>query len=267
MKKLIFVAILVLSVSLCGCTSMLSIVSGKNIETLNSWSIQYNEGTNDYSIFFGLKNKSGRFISADVDVDIRIINDKDEEVFKGSKSVTKNDFGNYTSKNDGEQYLAEIRIPATEFAEGKSSSGTVYLKVYKENVVSFDEVNCKALYCLLTKDIKFTTSPLPVVINVKSYNGKIESKIKIEKVAYKFEKEISPKLNITINGLKTYGNSKTAIDMISYKLYDSEGYVVESGNIFLSSLGKGDKFNDDSIVIYDITPGESYTLKFFEYSM
>ena len=42
--------------------------------------------------------------------------------------------------------------------------------------------------------------------------------------------------------------------MISYKLYDSAGYLVDSGNIYLSSLSAGDKFKDDSVVIYDILP-------------
>lgn len=62
------------------------------------------------------------------------------------------------------------------------------------------------------------------------------------------------------------GTSDSGYDMISYKLYDSAGYLVDSGNIYLSSLSAGDKFKDDSVVIYDITPGESYTFQLSEYS-
>ena len=47
---------------------------------------------------------------------------------------------------------------------------------------------------------------------------------------------------------------------------DSEGYLVDSGNLYFSSLSAGDKFKDDSVVIYDITPGESYTFQLSEYS-
>lgn len=54
--------------------------------------------------------------------------------------------------------------------------------------------------------------------------------------------------------------------MISYKLYDSSGYLVDSGNLFLRDLSAGDKFKDDSIAVYDVKPGESYLLKFTEYS-
>ena len=41
--------------------------------------------------------------------------------------------------------------------------------------------------------------------------------------------------------------------------------MVESGNVYLSSLATGDKYKDDSIVIYDAKPGETYTLTFIEY--
>ena len=54
-------------------------------------------------------------------------------------------------------------------------------------------------------------------------------------------------------------------DIIIYKLYDDDGYMVGSGNIYLSALSEGDKFKDDSLVIYDVTPGTSYALKLMEY--
>ena len=54
--------------------------------------------------------------------------------------------------------------------------------------------------------------------------------------------------------------------MISYKLFDSAGYMIDSGNIYLPSLSAGDKFKDDSVVIYDIVPGEAYVFRVSEYS-
>ena len=41
--------------------------------------------------------------------------------------------------------------------------------------------------------------------------------------------------------------------------------MMGSGNIYLSALSEGDKFKDDSLVIYDVTPGTSYSLKLMEY--
>ena len=44
------------------------------------------------------------------------------------------------------------------------------------------------------------------------------------------EKEYMPQLKITLVGQKTYGNSSN-YDIISYKLYDSEGYMVKAGSV------------------------------------
>ena len=54
--------------------------------------------------------------------------------------------------------------------------------------------------------------------------------------------------------------------MLAYKIYDSQGYMIDSGNIYLRNLVAGDKFKDDTIVVYDVTPGEAYTIRFSEYT-
>lgn len=267
MKKSILsvIVIALLLCCLCSCSLTGGVLSGGNIETLKSWTFQSNTGTNEYSLFFGLCNKSGEFISANVDVDIRILNDQNEEVYSDTKSVTKNDFGYYSSKNVGEQYIANVRITAADIAAGKSTNGTVYLKVRQGDVVLFDEVNCPALYCLPVSDVKLTTEKLPYEVELKGFDGKVESKIQIESVDYIFDKSITPQLKITISGTKTYQASNSIYtsmyDTIYYKLYDGGGYMVESGMIMLSSVSQGDRFKDDSTVIYDITPGDTYTLK------
>lgn len=281
MKKIFLTLTLLFIFTLCGCSRIVSsefanddevtsepatdIFTSDDVEILKSWSFQFNEGTNDYSVFFGLLNKNNEYISADVDVDIRIVNEYDEEVYKGTKSVSKNDFNYYTSQAAGEQYLANVRIPASEIASGKSANGKVYLTVYKADTVLFDEVNCDAFYCLPIGDVQVTFDAFPLDLRVIGYGGTTESIIQINDVSYKFEKDYLPQLKITISGEKTYGNNKSGYDIISYKLYDNEGYIVETNNIYLKSLSEGDKFKDDTIVIYDVIPGESYTLKLVEY--
>ena len=266
MKRIISLFLLIAMLSLCGCSSIaLSILESNDIETLKGWSFQYNEGTNDYSLFFGLLDKNDQYISAEVDVDVRIEDEDGNELYKATRSVSKRDFGNYTSQVAGEQFLANVHIKASEVAEGYSSSGTVYFRVYKENVVRFDEVNCKALYCLPTKDVTLQVEELPIELNFKGYDGEIQSKIRIDDVSYTFSSGIMPKLQVTISGTKIYGNATSGYDIISYKLYDSMGYMVASSSLYLELLDEGDKFKDDSITIYDIKPGEKYTLKLSEY--
>lgn len=266
MKKIMLPFIIILILSLGGCSLLvMNFASNADVETLKSWSFQSNTGTDDYSLFFGLLNSNNKYISADVDVDIRIVNDAGEEVYNATKSVSEKDFDNYESQAAGKQYLANIRIPSSEIKSGKSSNGTVYLTVYKDDIVDFNEVNCAALYCLPVADVQLSAKDLPVEISIKGYTGSVESILKVTDVSYLYEKEYTPKLKITFSGEKIYG-SNSGYDIISYKLYDSKDYLVDSGNVYLRALSEGDKFKDDSIVIYDITPGENYTVQFFEYS-
>lgn len=261
MKRWILIWSLALTLLLSGCGS-----SASRVETLKSWSFQYNEGTSDYSIFFGLADKNDKPLAADVDVDIRIVNDENEEVYSGTKSVSSDDFGNYTSQAAGDQYLANVRIPAAEITAGKSANGKVYFTVYKENEVRFDEVNCDALYCLPIEDVQVTFDEFPLDLKVKDFMGGTASVIQIQGAEYKFDKDYSPRLNITITGEKKSGSGNSGYDMVSYKLFDSAGYMIDSGNVYLSSLSAGDKFKDDSVVIYDVIPGESYVFQLSEYS-
>lgn len=258
MKKTAFSIALILTLILTGCTGT---GGASSVETLKGWSFQYNEGTKDFSLFFALLDKNDRPISANVDVDIRIENENGDEVYAATKSITQEDFGTYTSQAAGEEYLAELRIPESDVAEGNSSNGKVYLTVYKDDYLRFDEVNCEAMYCLPVMDVELTVDSLPVVIDVKGYDGSTQSIIQIDNVTYEYEKGISPLLNVTVTGTKTYGKPGTLYDVVSYKLYD-DGYLVASGDLFLDSLSEGDKFKDDSIVVYDIEPGEAYTLSF-----
>lgn len=235
--------------------------SSTDVETLKSWSFQFNEESNDYSLFFALLNADEEYISANVDVDIQIVSENGEEVYRGTKSVYKDDFDYYTSQAEGRQYLANVRIPASDILPGTSLSGKVFFTVYKDDIIRFEEADCDASYCLPIKDVELTCDSLPLELELKDYYGDTESILQINDVTYTFEKDYLPKLKITILGEKIYGNTSSGCDAISYKLYDSEGYMVDASDVFLSSLSKGDKFKDNSIVIYDIEPGTSYTLK------
>lgn len=286
MKKIIATILIALVFSLCGCSFLSTDSVSDNsvhddsdndtdndddsnkiddIETLKGWSFQYNAGTNDYSLFFGLLDSDGQYIAGNVNVDIRIVNDADEEVYSATKSITIKDFGYYESQITGERYLANVRISASDITNGKSNNGTVYFIIYKDDTILFDEVNCNALYCLPVADVTLTVNDLPTDLKVKRYDGSTESIIEIVDVSYSYEKEYIPQLKITFSGQKISGNS-SSYDIISYKLYDADEYLIDSGNVYLKSLDTGDKFKDDSIIIYDITPGENYILQFTEYS-
>ena len=63
MKKCRLLFLLILLLSLCGCSMIPNILSESRIETLKSWSFQYNSGTDDYSLFFALCDESDKYLS------------------------------------------------------------------------------------------------------------------------------------------------------------------------------------------------------------
>lgn len=261
MKSRFIALILGLLLILSGCSFEAD--PAARVETLKDWSFQYNEGTNDYSLFFGLLDTNDNPIAAEVDVDIRIVNDSDEVVYTETKAVSTKDYGYYTSQAAGEQYLANVRIPASAITQGTSSSGKVYLTVHKETIVQFDEVNCDALYCLPVQSVHVQFDTFPLEIKVKDYMGGTAAVIEIQGAEYNFDSDYLPTLTIIVSGQKVSGRDSVGYDMISYKLYDSDGYIIDSGNLYLQALSAGDKFKEE-ISIYDVTPGENYTLKMFD---
>lgn len=238
----------------------------RDVEILKNWSFQYNESTDDYSIFFALLDEAEQYMAAEVDVDVHIVNENGIEVYRGTHTVTEADFGYYSNKIDDELYLANLKIPASAVAPGTASSGTVYFTVYKSDHLNFGEVDCKALYCLPLMDTTLCVDGLPMEVEVKDWDNSVSSRIRIEEVRYTHEKDYSSVLRIEIFGTKTFGGAGTSYDSFSYKILDSEGYIVDSGHIFLDGLVEGDKFRDDTIVLYDAIPGEVYTIVFTEAS-
>lgn len=89
MKKAILALSVLFLFLLYGCSAPQAIC----VETLKGWSFQFNEGTDDFSLFFGLLDEDDNSIFAEVDVDIRIVNENDEEVYRETKTVFKDDFG------------------------------------------------------------------------------------------------------------------------------------------------------------------------------
>ncbi|SFO65018.1 hypothetical protein SAMN05216351_12317 [Pseudobutyrivibrio sp. JW11] len=241
---------------LCGCSS------GVTVERMNDWSFQYNEDTNDYSLFFGLEDVFKNETSAACTVEIRIENDNEETVYIGIKEITTNDFGTYTSDAEGKQFLANVRIDEEEITPGSTDSGTVHFTVTGE-YFSFSEADCTAYACLPLKETTLIVNDLPIEVVQKGIFGGIEGKYTITDVSYYVDTSFSDAtMLIVISGEKTSGNSSTySYDKFSYKLYDSEEYLVDSGQVLIGTgLDAGDKFKSEDTYIYGITPGETYTL-------
>lgn len=262
MKKRFLTCSIVLMLSLlCACGS------GFNVEQMKDWSFQYNAGTNDYSLFFGLRDKSDRGVSADCTVDIKIVNEDGTTVYRGKREISSEDFGYYSDAMSNEMFLANVRIKANEVSEGVSASGTVYFTVEGE-MFGFEGVSCVALNCLPIKEIALIVDETPLDLVCKGGFGTIQGAYTVTDISYSVDYSLST-VKILVSGEKTAESSDfpISIDMIGYKLYDSEEYLVDSGWISLENgLSAGDKFRAEH-TIYHLIPGETYTLSLSDYDM
>lgn len=257
MNKRIILFLIIITICICGGCS-----SGINVEYMKGWSFQYNDDTDDYSLFFGLQDNFEHETSADCSVDIRIENDNGENVYSGTKKITTYDFGTYTNDIAGKRLLADVRIDENEITPASSTSGTVYFTVTGE-YFSFDEADCTAFDCLPLKETTLIIDELPIEVVQKGIFGGVEGKYTITDVTYSVDTSLtSTTLTIVISGEKTGGQSGSySYDTFGYKLYDSEDYLIDSGHVIIGTeLSVGDKFKSEDNYIYDITPGETYTL-------
>jgi hypothetical protein len=57
------------------------------------------------------------------------------------------------------------------------------------------------------------------------------------------------------------GDRYSSTCVVGWKLYDSEGYIVDSGIFYSPKIAVGEKFRDEVEYAWDvIKPGEIYTL-------
>lgn len=104
----------------------------------------------------------------------------------------------------------------------------------------------------------------PATVNKYNWKNEISSTVRIDKIVAKYDKNLDGTYDITFNltGEKTFGDEGYAY--ISYKLYDSENYIVDSGTFMTDKLSSGDKFKDMEETIYNLKSG-TYRLEILDY--
>ena len=162
----------------------------------------------------------------------------------------------------GEQYLANLKIPASDITAGTSANGKVYITIYKDESLRFDEVNCEALYCLPIKDVQINASNLPKEVVIKGYDGKIESKIKVEYVFQKIE-DIPIQVKQPLERTKPWGTgqalltSASAVDDVFMIINADDFYGRDAfltlGEFLKNNSWKTDKKKHYALVAYQLS--------------
>ena len=239
------------------------ISKAESVYYMGDKSIQHDDGK--FTLLFSLQNILNDRISSPCLVKMRIVNEENETVYTGKKTVRTSDFGYWTSTLAGERYLASVTINDTEITNGSSSSGTIYFTVENEGYFSFDETSLSIYDELPVSPVTVELPALPLSVNEKSYDGSVRSTCAINNITYEID---GSEMIIKFEGVKTAdvdGNNNSDSCIFSWKLYDSDNYVIDSGNVFTSNLVVGEKFKDEKEYIYNIKAGEKYRLQISDY--
>ena len=237
----------------------------QTVEWISERDFFYYEDYDKFVLVFELADEDKIPMSSSGTVEIRIVNNDGLTVYEKTRTFTEDNFEEWIYDETIDKYLASIYINPSDITSSTSSEGKIYFVVYGDDYY-FDESTLNA-YDLPTKPIQVTTETLPKKVNYLSYNGSIYTTIRIDSITYEVMYDDS--LYIYFTGEKTYdcdGNRATNGCNFGWKLYDSEGYLIDSGTVFISDLQVGDKFRGEVGYAFDcIEPGVSYKIVITDY--
>ncbi len=234
--------------------------SAEDVYWIGNKNCEYNDNKEEFTISFCFKDydakyENASYVMAPGYADIRIVNDDGETVYSATKQFSVNDF-----KVSGSQYTMQIKIKADEITGGYTTYGDIYVKVYNPGYYNFNEYS-HSVYKLPLAKTTVILPELPITLSEYDYNGKRESSFKITDITYETSGDT---LYLYFAGEKTYdekGSGQSRSCQISWKLYDMEGYVVDSGTVYTVGVAMGEKFRNEKAYVWDIEVGQTYRLE------
>ena len=227
---------------------------------ISNCNVRYGDEAETHIFKFSFEDINSEYIKAKATVDIRIVSSNNETVYSNTHNITEDDFSVWTNVVKGEWLAAAIRIYDKDFTLGTSTTGTLYYTIVDGYGDSWGERTLDISNLPVKKAIiKLPT--LPASFNNVLGNLGTQTTVSITNITYEIDDD-----NITfyLSGTKTFdANENDSYDTCSvvWKLYDSEGVVVDSNTMHIVNLNVGEKFKDEKESAYHvIKPGETYTL-------
>lgn len=238
--------------------------SSNTAEYISDRSVQYNQEDNEYIVFFGLQDDNEEYISSNGTATVVITDKTGNELYKKDISFSDSDFSNWSSKlNPTERFLCGLHIKATDISGAASSSGTLSLAVKLDDGGDFESKNL-SISDLKAKELNITLPKLPLSFSNYNYKNEIEEVIEVTDIEVKtsvnYDGTASAEFILNVRMLENYSSSTSHYSHVGYKLKDSKGVIVESGNASINPMAVGET-SKDTINIYNLDANEKYTLE------
>lgn len=238
--------------------------NAQKVQYISNREVWHNDTNEQFILTFSLSDSTQTIdIGVPAVVRVWIENDNGEFVYDRTLTVASTDFGYWTKNLTGAQtYRCGIYINDWEINCGTSNKGTLYFNVYNEGYFNFDTTKLSISDNLPLMDSYIELPTLPDIVSEYTYDREISTSYKITDISYEIQDD---DLTLYFSGEKTYdrkGNNYSQSCKVGWKLFDAEGYVVESGTFYTPNIAVGEKFRNETDVAYGcIKPGETYTLK------
>ncbi|MBO5231413.1 MAG: hypothetical protein J6B88_02215 [Clostridia bacterium] len=236
-----------------------------SIQYISDREVEYDDTNKYHIVFFGLQDATDTYLSASGTASITITDETDTNLFKKDIPFTSNDFTDWTNQHwDSSRYLCGIYIKDSELQGSASSSGTLSLEVTLADGTHF-EAKALNISDLPSISVKVNLPTIPATFKDMRYSS-YTSTVQITKLEYKSEVNYDGEATLYFDVIlklvsKTDKINESSNVNLGYKLYDSEGIVVDSGHIYSDPIAVGES-SKDSFNIYDLDPRDTYTLKF-----
>ena len=220
---------------------------------INSTSTDFTNGTN---LWIRLCDENNEQYIAPFIIEIKIINDNGKTIYNETKNITSADFQqNADPSIPVPGPLAEIPILKENIVKDSVDSGTIYFKIYNPGYfMTGENGERKGSITGLMERLEVPTLP----VTISSTN----TITKITNVTYEVSGD---NLYIYLTGEKLYDSKSSSYSRackIGWKLYDSEGYLVDSGILYTDALRTGEKFKNAKVYCLDvIDPSLTYRLE------
>lgn len=243
--------------------SLIDQMNAASVYYISDREFVYYEKEDVYVLRFSLKDKDKEYLASPANVRFSIQNNEGEVIYKEERKITQNDYYVWSGVLFGEKTMATININPDLIPKSESKNGTVTLNVWLDGYFEFEEctINTDDLPTVTIEERYSLELPeLPVEVKRIPWRDEVVSKARITEIKYSFEESYSDKVDLVlyITGEKIYdyqGDKNNDECLIAWKLYDSEGYVVETGTAFTQSVAVGESFRDCKERIYDLKPG------------
>ena len=210
--------------------------------------------SNGKEFWIRLRDENNNQYIAPFIIEIKIVNDNGKTVYNETKNIKSEDF-----QQNGNAYvsgpLAKILISKEDIFKDTVDTGTVYFKIYNPGYfITGENGERKGQVSGLTEKLELPKLPDTISSSTTS--------VKITNITYEVS---SDDLYIYFTGEKTYdtkGSSYSRACKFGWKLYDSEGFLVDSDVLYTNALKVGEKFKNAKVYCWDVVePSMTYRLE------